>query len=340
MAQRPRLLPPILLIGCLSMLFAEIFSGASQAWFINGWGLLMTFPLYLSHVLFLLGLALKFKRTTLPQLYLLGAVFGLYESWITKVLWVGYASESGPGAGTIAGLGVAEFPILVFFWHPVMSFIAPILVFEILTGQALQSHVHILQKSTKKTRTVVVFFALVSTFVALGNGFNLVLANLSLIGTLLLIVGLHARAKGSALTALALGKTGARRVAAYLVLLYVGSFFVLMPENLPRTALPYLSIIAFYVFLGVMLRRSRPVEDALIPLDETAYSLRDLRRLAGITVVAVNVAVLIAPISAVVMALTYVGLVGGGTVLFVAVVFRTLRGDLPRAESAAQELPI
>ncbi|MCK4432956.1 MAG: hypothetical protein KAV48_03390, partial [Methanomicrobia archaeon] len=77
-----RKLFPILLIGCLSMLFAEVFSGASQTWFINGWGILVTFPLYLGHVLFFLWIALKSKRTTLSQLYLFGVIFALYESWI------------------------------------------------------------------------------------------------------------------------------------------------------------------------------------------------------------------------------------------------------------------
>ena len=183
-------LPSILLIGSLSMLFAEVFSGASQTWFINGWAILITFPLYLGHVLFFLGIALKSKRTSLFQLYLFGVIFALYEAWITKVLWAGYMDSAGPGFGTLFGISVAEFLVLVFFWHPIMSFVLPILVFEILTKKVLYGHESILRKSTKKTTLVSLFLILISTFIANGNGFDLISSNASLIGTFLIILGL------------------------------------------------------------------------------------------------------------------------------------------------------
>lgn len=141
---------PILLIGTLSMFFAEVFSGASQTWFINGWGILVTFPLDLVHLLFFLAIAMRTKRTSLSQLYLFGVMFALYEAWITKVLWAGYMDTEGPSLGTSLGLGVAEFPVLVLFWHPIMSFIVPILVFEILTGKTLVQHSEILKRSGRK----------------------------------------------------------------------------------------------------------------------------------------------------------------------------------------------
>lgn len=43
----------------------------------------------------------------------------------------------GHSLGTFLGFGIAEFPAVVFFWHPVMSFIVPILVLEVLTGKAV-----------------------------------------------------------------------------------------------------------------------------------------------------------------------------------------------------------
>ena len=52
-------IPAILLFGTLSVFFAEVLSGASNLWFIDAWGLLIVLPLYLSHALFFLNLAIK-----------------------------------------------------------------------------------------------------------------------------------------------------------------------------------------------------------------------------------------------------------------------------------------
>jgi len=71
-----RKLAPVLLIGTLSMLFAEVFSGASQMWYVSGWGLLITFPLYSAHLLFFLNIAMKLRKTSLSQLYLFGVSRG------------------------------------------------------------------------------------------------------------------------------------------------------------------------------------------------------------------------------------------------------------------------
>ena len=123
----------ILLIGCLSMFFAEVFAGSSQIWLIDPWSLLVTFPLYLFHLLFFFNLATRTNRTSVPQLYLWGVMFALYEAWITKVLWSGYPGSDGPIFGLVGGIAILEFIVLVFFWHPILAFVLPILVFELLT---------------------------------------------------------------------------------------------------------------------------------------------------------------------------------------------------------------
>ncbi|WP_135644142.1 hypothetical protein [Methanococcoides vulcani] len=241
-------IPPILLIGTLSMLFAEVFSGASQTWFISGWGILVTFPLYLAHLLFFLGIALKTERTSLSQLYLFGVLFALYESWITKVLWAGYFDSEGPSMGTFLGLGIGEFPILVFFWHPIMSFIVPTLVFEILTGKVLTGHEFILERTRRKTSMIVFFLILISTFIANGNQFDLVSANISLIGTLSIIAVLYKFTKDSDLSYLELGKRSFKLLGSYLILLYIVTFLYLLPERITTTILPYISILYSMLF--------------------------------------------------------------------------------------------
>src|SRR4030042_4458730 len=119
----------LLLLGVLSMFFAEVFSGASTLWFLNPWGVLVTIPLHLGPPAFLFNVAVRWSRTSLRHLYFLGMMFGLYEALITKVLWHGYPDSSGPQFGTLLGGAWGEFITLVLFWHPFMSFILPVLAY-------------------------------------------------------------------------------------------------------------------------------------------------------------------------------------------------------------------
>ncbi len=307
------------------MLFAEVFSGSSQAWFADGWGLLLTFPLYLSHVLFFLWLAFKLKRTSLSQLYLFGALFGLYEAWITKVLWAGYMGQAGFMAGSVAGIGISEFPVLVFFWHPIMSFIVPVLAFEALTGRALKEHVNILRKSAKKTELMAIFLVLMSAFVATGSGYDLILANLSLAGTLLIIFGLYHLAKKSHLRFFELSKIIAAGLVIYLLLLYGAAFFLLLPERIPQTLIPYASIIVFYFLVALIIHRSKKAENELVQLDEGSYSINDFKKFGLISVLAVNIAVLVPDISIVVMIIAYFALAFVGVMLFASAAYKTIK---------------
>ena len=96
----------------LIYVFSEIFSGASQLWFINPFGVLYTLPLYMMHTVFFLDLTIKYKKTSIRQLYWFGVLFGLYEAVITKVLWQGYMHETAPALGRILGVAGIEFPFL------------------------------------------------------------------------------------------------------------------------------------------------------------------------------------------------------------------------------------
>ncbi|MHC1576505.1 MAG: hypothetical protein ACXQTE_04055 [Methanosarcinaceae archaeon] len=321
-------LPSILLIGTLSMLFAEVFSGASQTWFINGWGILVTFPLYLAHLLFFLAIALRTKRTSLSQLYLFGVLFALYEAWITKVLWSGYMDSEGPSLGTFLGLGVAEFPILVLFWHPVMSFIVPIFVFEILTGKALVQHTPILKKSCRKTIVICMFLILVSSFIANGNGFDLISANMAVGGSLLIIAGLHRLSKGVDMTRLEPGRRGFTLLSGYLLLLYIVTFIFLLPERIPTTLTPYLSIVASYVIVIALLVRSGEGTVQTVKLDTNTYSTRNVIMFIPVLIFAVIMACSVPEISMNVLMVTYFSLMVLGMTLFGIVTRNVLKGEM------------
>lgn len=317
---------PILLIGTLSMFFAEVFSGASQTWFIDGWGILVTFPLYLAHLLFFLTIALRTKRTSLTQLYMFGVLFALYEAWITKVLWAGYFDQAGPSLGTFLGLGIAEFPILTFFWHPIMSFIVPILVFELLTGMTLDGHLSILEKGRRKTLTIALFLILISSFIANGNGFDHVSANLSVVGSLLLIAILAKNVKNISITDIIPKKKGFALLSIYLFLLYVLTFIFLLPERIPTTIIPYLSIFAFYAIAIILLARSKRTSVSIIETSYVdVYSKRNITLFAVVLMIGVNVACSIPQISMGTLMLTYMLLNGVGIIMFFTVIRRTIK---------------
>lgn len=315
---------PILLIGTLSMFFAEVFSGASQMWFIDAWGLLITFPLYLAHVLFFIWIALRIKKTSLSQLYLFGVIFALYESWITKVLWAGYINSTGPGNGTLFGIAISEFSILTFFWHPIMSFILPILVFEILSKKVLVEHEQIIRKTNKKTTLVIVFFILISTFIVNGNQFNLVSSNISLIGTLILISVFHYLSRTD-LAVFNFNKKSFIVLSIYLTLLYIVFFLFLLPERIPSTIIHYIPIIIFYAVPIYLIIKSKKTHTELMTLNKNYYSTIDLIVFVIITILVVNVASALPNICMIILAITYFLLVIIGPIIFATALYKTLK---------------
>jgi hypothetical protein len=83
-----------LLVGLLVLICAEVFSGASlQVGLWHPWTLLVTYRLYFAHFFFFTTLAVRTGLTSFWSLYLWGVLFGLYESWITKVIWYGYGGD-------------------------------------------------------------------------------------------------------------------------------------------------------------------------------------------------------------------------------------------------------
>ena len=317
----------ILLIGALSMLFAEVFSGASQVWYLNPWGFIITFPLYMAHVIFLLTIGLKIERVSLSQLYLFGVIFSLYESWITKVLWIGYGNAPGPWLGVLLGLAMPEFLILLF-WHPVMSFIVPILTFEVLTQKSIQSHNAILTKTRNKNILIAIYLICISPFVANGNGFDILSANMSLIGTLLIVFALYYLAKNTDIKSIELGKVGFIITTIYLIGLYVFMFFNMRPEKIPTTIMSYISIITIYALVIILILKTQKVPFKIINLTDNHYTIKDFIRFAILMILFVNIYCIIPNIGLLTLIITYILLIGVGSLLFTVIIIKTLKDIL------------
>jgi hypothetical protein len=115
-----------IILACFSTFFAEVFSGSDMFPFFHGWGLLVVVPLYGLHIILLASLVYRAPQPRFSSLVFAGMIFGLYEAYLTKVLWA-------PPWGDpmiIAQIAPIETLVLVFWWHAWFSFIIPLLVAE------------------------------------------------------------------------------------------------------------------------------------------------------------------------------------------------------------------
>jgi hypothetical protein len=201
-----------------------------------------------------------------------------------------------------------------------MSFIVPILVFEILTGKTLVQHREILKKSGRKTLLITLLLLLLSSFIANGNSYDPVLAIMSVTGSLLIIAVLYRLSKGIDITQLVPGIKGFRVLCMYLLLLHTLTFIFLLPERIPTTIAPYISIIFFYIIAIALLSRSGKRTVQIIQLEDQDYSPRNFVIFIPVLILVVTVACLVPNISTNVLMITYFSLIVTGIIMFVSVV--------------------
>ncbi|WP_175059223.1 hypothetical protein [Thermococcus sp. 2319x1] len=118
------------IIASLSALLGEVAIGATLYPFFSLWGIIVILPLYGLHTLVLASIVYRFGRPRFETLYLAGVIFGLYEAYITKVIW----NPEWESPIQVGGISVFEFLVVVFFWHPFMSFMIPLGGAELLSS--------------------------------------------------------------------------------------------------------------------------------------------------------------------------------------------------------------
>lgn len=115
-----------LLLSMLSVALAEVTVGSAPFAFLNPAEFVFLTVFYGTHLLVFAWVAFRRGWPTLPTLWFAGVLFGMYEFYITKVLWV-------PPWGDLISMGhidIISFIVLALFWHPFMAFIFPLLVGE------------------------------------------------------------------------------------------------------------------------------------------------------------------------------------------------------------------
>lgn len=300
-----------LLIGLVVLICAEVFSGASLRlglW--HPWTLVVTYWLYFAHFFFFTTLAVRTGRTSLSSLYLWGVLFGLYESWITKVIWHGYSGDGKFVMGNIGPYGFSEIS-MVFIFHPVASLILPLAVTCLLCPSLRRTFPDLAWFTGKSIFARLVQLYLVFSFAPVmgmnsGGPVNLAV-NLAVAIVFLLVLQRLARPALSAADGQAIvvfGRWGFAGLCLYLALLYGVTYVGLRPDGLPSVPVQLFTF-AFYALAlaGLWLHRRRePLPDDSAPVEPRERKL---------------VTVLFAVLLALALALS---LLAGQPVLFVPIV--------------------
>ncbi len=289
-----RILFARLLIGLIVLICAEVFSGASlQVGLWNPWTVVVTFWLYFAHFFFLTTLAVRTGRTSLSCLYLWGVLFGLYESWITKVIWYGYLGNGTFAMGHIGPYGFSEIS-MVFIFHPVVSFILPLAVTCLLCRSLRRLFPDLAWFTGTSTAARIVRIYLLLCFAPVmamnsGGPVNLVL-NLALAIILLLVLLRLARpalASDDGQKIVVFGRWGFGGLCVYLALLYGVTYVALRPEGRPSVAVQLFTFVFYALAIaGLWLHRKRePQVGAEAPLDQ-----RELRSVTILFIVLLSLA--------------------------------------------------
>jgi hypothetical protein len=257
------------LLGMLSTCFAEVLAGSTKFPFFMPWGLIVVFPLYSLHILVLATILVRHRKVSWPALWFAGALFGLYEAYITKVLWHPDWATNLAVAGEVRWLHVV---LLVLWWHPLFAFIVPLFVGETLLTRSRSVFGTFSEKWRARLRVhwrgYVILFGVACGVLATGNALPGVAAVVSPLVNGLVVLGLiwtWRRFGGPeySLAELLPGRRGLAALAVALGLMYVVLGSMLLPQYLPGAAGHVLIWALYALFLGLLWRapEGEPVAD-------------------------------------------------------------------------------
>ena len=251
-----------IILGASSVFFAEVVSGSDMFPFFRLWGLLVEFPLYTLHILVLSYIVFNYGKPRIYTLFIAGAIFGMYEAYMTKVLW----NPSWEPFFSLAGIAVVEVIVIAFFWHPFMSFIIPLFVSEnILTNSrgivnGLPNRIRNLFLYNPKKKSYILLLLLAVLF-GIFQSYNSpspihsLLSGLSTTAVLMLLIYLwrdKTKGKEYAIQMLLPNKKEFSVLLALLIIVYIVMGILIRPEALPGL-FPQLIIWLIYAGLFILL---------------------------------------------------------------------------------------
>ena len=161
----------LLLLSLTSVFFAEVISGSTKFPLYDAWSWIVITPLYGLHTIILLYIIMKYtgnNKVLFSTLYFAGVIFGLYEAYLTKVLWVGLMDDTI----IILNISIMETIVLIFLWHPILSFIIPAIVFEAFmtnSNTLFEGLPQKFKKLIKNKKTRVILFLTLGAFLSFNS---------------------------------------------------------------------------------------------------------------------------------------------------------------------------
>jgi hypothetical protein len=266
----------------MSVFFAEVISGSMRYPLFDPWGYFVVIPLYGLHTILLLTMirsTISNKKILYSTLYFGGVLFGLYEAYITKVLWIGLSEDSL----IVFNVSIIDYIVLVFFWHPIFSFIIPVVLFEKIvskTDYVYQGLPLFIQKFVHKKYGVFIIMLIVGFFSAFnGQLESITISELSLaIPILIMIFVIYKKGLNHQYTLdeILPTKSGIILSAIYLGLIYIGLGIYTSPEVL--TIPNQIPIWISYVFFGYIFYRKLKANKTVEETDSsnTMISFREI----------------------------------------------------------------
>lgn len=262
--QKPGLLTRIsfwLILGLLSTFFAETLSGSAPDFLLTSFGYLGIFPIYCLHTLLLASFVIcKQHRFSLRSLFFASLLFGMYEAYITKVLWF---PPWNPETPRIANVAVFETLLLVFFWHAIFSFIIPLFISEYLLAKSSRLHNALPEKWKERVSQpkMVILFGFIAS-ILLGNsvptaaeGIGITLINLFAVSAAILLWRLFTRKKSYDLVDLLPHKIELIILGVLLLVVYLNFGFTLNRQIHPGF-IGHTAILAMYAGIIFLTLRS------------------------------------------------------------------------------------
>lgn len=266
----------LVLLSLISVFFAEVISGSMPFPLFEIWGYIVVIPLYGLHVIILLYIIRNFatnKKILFSTLYFGGVIFGLYEAYITKVLWEGLTAD----ALILFNVAILDYIVLVFFWHPIFSFIIPVLVFErlVTSSDYVYQGLPTFIKRFLKTKYGVFILMVIIGFFSAFNGLieTLTASEVSILAPIFLIffwVYKKGILRVYTLDEILPTKKGMIYCSIYLFLIYFSLGIFFKPEFL--TMDNHISIWVSYVLFGYLFYRKLKANQS-IEVSETQGSI-------------------------------------------------------------------
>jgi hypothetical protein len=253
-----------LIVGTISVFFAEVISCSEPFGLFKPWSAVLLVLLYGIHTLLLASLVFR-GRVSFGALFAAGCIFGLYEAYITKVL---FHPHWGASPLRYFGVDFLWTMILVLWWHVFFAFIIPLFVSERLLTRS-RSILDALPRPIRKllrTRTgflVLVFFFVIWAALFMGGNMPIfwlapiaIILNVILIGGLIMIFRKKVGTKYTMRSLLPDGKEF-WILFGILMLIYIPLGILWAPERIAGLVGQAFILILYALFFGLLILNIR-----------------------------------------------------------------------------------